>query len=145
MQLKVTLATVLGTLALAAGGAFASPSTFAHAYQGVMAGSQATARADGLRFERAADGSVMTVDELKIKSAVVTPQSDDITTKQVEGNLASDIDVKASRVHVDSNNGVVALSGNVSGPRAAETAIRLALNTEGVTAVSSRLTWNKRR
>jgi hypothetical protein len=143
MQLKSTLAMVLATLALAAGGASAGPTAFAHAYQGVRDGSRTTAQVDGLRFERAPDGAVLTVDDSRAQAGVITPLSDDVTTTHVQGILATDVDVKASRVHVDSSNGIVTLSGNVSGPRAAETAIRLALNSEGVTAVNSRLTWNK--
>jgi osmotically-inducible protein OsmY len=37
------------------------------------------------------------------------------------------------------------LSGTVKGPKAAETAIRLALDTSGVAAVESTMDWGHRR
>jgi osmotically-inducible protein OsmY len=141
MRLKITVGILLGALALARG-ANAGPKAFGHAYQQVASGAETTARVDGLKLERTGQGQVMAVDEHAVTSAVI-PQSDSAVTSRVEGNLATDVDVKASRVHVQTNNGVVALSGNVKHARAAEAAIRLALDTDGVTAVNSSLTWSR--
>jgi hyperosmotically inducible protein len=63
-------------------------------------------------------------------------------TAKVRSKFAADPDTKAFDIHVDTDeNGVVTLRGNVQGPHMATKAVEDALNTDGVNAVDSYLTW----
>jgi hyperosmotically inducible periplasmic protein len=61
-----------------------------------------------------------------------------LTTK-VKSKLATDMDVRARNVEVDTENAVVTLSGEVRSPQEAEEAERLARETEGVREVRNEL------
>ncbi len=68
--------------------------------------------------------------------AVVT---DAALTSAVKSKFLADPDVSGLKIDVDTSNGVVTLSGNVSTKAEADEAIRLARTTEGVTDVVSKL------
>jgi osmotically-inducible protein OsmY len=66
----------------------------------------------------------------------VGEEIDDATiTTKVEAKLAGDPDVSAFNVDVDTNEGVVRLSGTVEKPEARDEAVKLARETEGVRRV----------
>jgi hyperosmotically inducible protein len=59
-----------------------------------------------------------------------------ITTK-VKAKFAKDRDVSAMNIKVDTDNGVVKLSGNAKSQAEADKAAEIAKNTEGVASVSN--------
>jgi hypothetical protein len=130
----------VGALALPASVALGNQKAFSNAYTQVKAGTQSTAIADGLRFEHTDTSAVRVTDETRA-GAPVTPIDSQVMTANVKGVFETDIDVKASAIHVASQDGVVTLSGTVKSPHAAETALRLALDSQGVKSVLSELTW----
>ncbi|HEY1587821.1 MAG TPA: BON domain-containing protein, partial [Polyangia bacterium] len=60
---------------------------------------------------------------------------------KIKTELATTKGVKSGDVHVDTDAGVVRLSGTVDGPLAAERAIETALKVKGVEAVDSQLQY----
>jgi len=68
--------------------------------------------------------------------AVVT---DAALTSAVKAKLLADPDVSGLKIDVDTSNGVVTLTGNVSTQAEADEAIQLARTTEGVRDVASKL------
>jgi hyperosmotically inducible protein len=60
-------------------------------------------------------------------------------TAEVKGKLASDKQVKASDIHVNTAAGVVTLNGNVPSPEMAQHAAQLAEQTNGVRSVNNQL------
>ena len=69
-------------------------------------------------------------------------QSDVGITTAVKARFAADHAVKAYQIDVDTQSGVVTLSGTVENAAAEEQAVRLARETEGVANVVNRLTVN---
>jgi hyperosmotically inducible protein len=63
----------------------------------------------------------------------------------VKSELATTKGVKSGDVHVDTDTGVVRLSGTVDSPVAAERAIEAALKIKGVDAVDSQLQYPTQR
>jgi osmotically-inducible protein OsmY len=74
--------------------------------------------------------------------ALACSQSDAGITTAVKSRFASDDTVKAYQIDVDTNGGVVTLTGAVETPDAKEQAISLAHDTEGVVDVVDHLTVN---
>jgi len=58
----------------------------------------------------------------------------------INGKLVADADLSALKINVDANAGMVTLKGTASSEAAIGKAIALALDTDGVTQVSSELT-----
>src|SRR5438477_2665913 len=69
-------------------------------------------------------------------------QTDPGITTAVKTKLAADATVKAYQINVDTNNGVVTLTGTVEAPAAREQAITIARGTDGVKDVVDRITVN---
>jgi hyperosmotically inducible protein len=68
--------------------------------------------------------------------AVVT---DAALTSAIKAKLLADSTVGGMKIDVDTNNGVVTLSGNVSSKAEAEQAVKVARSTEGVRHVTDKL------
>ena len=64
---------------------------------------------------------------------------DTTITAEVKTKLATDKEVKASEIHVNTKGGVVTLYGNVPSPEMAEHAEQLAQQTNGVKSVDNKL------
>jgi osmotically-inducible protein OsmY len=77
--------------------------------------------------------SGMTTHTTKTGAAV----SDAEITTKVKAKLAADSGVSATRIHVDTDNGVVKLSGTAKSQDEAMKAENIAKNTEGVTSVDN--------
>jgi len=110
---------------------------FADAYDAVKSGAKETAQAGGLYLKQTGEGAVSVV------SSAYTPTrryvEDGWITTRIKSQYATDPNVKSTRVHVRTDNGVVTLRGTVDSSFQAEAAIRRALETPGVIAVSSEL------
>ena len=115
---------------------------FAAAYDSVKNGARQTATAGKLAFKGAGRGAVQVTDQTKEAFGKAGSKTEDawITTK-VKTELATTKGVKSTAVHVDTDGGIVKLSGTVDGPEAAERAIQTALDVKGVSAVDSRLAY----
>ncbi|HEX9105157.1 MAG TPA: BON domain-containing protein [Polyangia bacterium] len=117
-------------------------SDFAAAYDSVKSGAQKTATAGKLAFKGVGEGAVQVTDQSKEALANAGSKAGDawITTK-VKTELATTKGVKSGDVHVDTDAGVVRLSGVVESPEAAQRAIETALKVKGVEAIDSRLQY----
>src|SRR5207253_2265197 len=73
--------------------------------------------------------------------AVSRGVSDSWITTQVKTRYGLDRDLEARKIHVSTRSGVVELSGRVDSEDAALKAIRDALDTKGVVAVDSQLSY----
>ena len=71
-----------------------------------------------------------------------TPMSDSMITTRVKAALLADSTVKGSSISVNTNNGVVALSGKVSSQDERTKAIQLAKAVDGVRDVTDQLGMN---
>jgi hyperosmotically inducible protein len=56
-------------------------------------------------------------------------------TAKVRAKMATDDTVRTSKIHVDTENGVVTLTGNIDSPEAKARALALAKDTQGVVEV----------
>ncbi|HEX2964414.1 MAG TPA: BON domain-containing protein [Syntrophorhabdaceae bacterium] len=61
-------------------------------------------------------------------------------TSQVQARLSSDDTLKASQINVETNNGVVRLTGNVPSTDAVDKAAQMAQSVNGVSSVQNDLT-----
>ncbi len=77
-----------------------------------------------------------------VAAAVGCAASDPGVTTAVKSKLAADDTVKAYQIDVDTQGGVVTLSGAVETQAAKDRAIQLARETDGVSRVEDRLTVN---
>ena len=77
-----------------------------------------------------------------VAAAVGCATSDPGVTTAVKSKLAADDTVKAYQIDVDTQGGVVTLSGAVETQAAKDRAIQLARETDGVSRVEDRLTVN---
>ena len=121
-------------------------SDFAAAYDAVKSGAQKTATAGKLAFRGVGAGAVQVTDQSKEALAKTGNKVEDawITTK-VKSELATTKGVKSGDVHVDTDSGVVRLSGTVRSPDEAQRAIETALTVKGVDAVDSQLQYPTER
>ena len=71
---------------------------------------------------------------------VACAQTDAGITTNVKSKMAADDAVKAYEINVDTNNGVVTLTGDVDSPIAKERAVQIARTTDGVREVVDHLT-----
>jgi hyperosmotically inducible protein len=62
---------------------------------------------------------------------------DDVVETMIKGKLQADADTAKAMIDVDANNGEVALKGSAESASQVGRAIALALDTQGVTKVSS--------
>lgn len=121
-------------------------SDFAAAYDAVKSGARQTATAGRLAFRGVGAGAVQVTDQSKEALAKTGNKVEDawITTK-VKSELATTKGVKSGDVHVDTDSGVVRLSGTVRSPDEAQRAIETALTVKGVDAVDSQLQYPTER
>ena len=119
---------------------------FAAAYDAVKSGARQTATAGKLAFRGVGAGAVQVTDQSKEALAKTGNKVEDawITTK-VKSELATTKGVKSGDVHVDTDSGVVRLSGTVRSPDEAQRAIETALTVKGVDAVDSQLQYPTER
>jgi hyperosmotically inducible protein len=117
-------------------------SDFASAYDAVKSGARQTAEAGSLAFKGVGEGAVQVTDQSKEAIGHAGNKASDgwITTK-VKSELAMTKGVKSGAVHVDTDSGVVRLSGTVETPGEAQRAIQTALKVKGVAAVDSNLQY----
>lgn len=119
-----------------------SKEAFASAYDAVKSGARATADAGKYALQAVGSGTVRVWDRTKALAGAAGGAVEDgwITTK-VKSEYAVDPMVKATNINVDTNDGVVRLTGYVQSPEAAQRAIQTALATKGVVAVDSNLAF----
>ena len=77
-----------------------------------------------------------------VAAAAACAASDPGVTTAVKSKLAADDTVKAYQIDVDTQEGVVTLTGTVPTAAARDRAVQLARETDGVTRVEDRLTVN---
>lgn len=131
-------------LTFVAGAAWGGTKGFVSAYDAVKNGRESTAKADGLVMQ-SNNGAVRIVDAIRPAPPQPAERPPDASlTNGVERMFRTDVDVDPKQVKVETHDGVVKLSGTVKSPHAAEAAIRLALDTDGVAAVDSTLDWRRR-
>lgn len=96
---------------------------------------------------RGVDGVMGVQDSLALKaggSTTVGAKMDDgITTTKVKAALLADSSVKGSDINVETQNGVVQLSGFVDSQTQVDRALQLARDVQGVTKVDNELTVKK--
>jgi hyperosmotically inducible periplasmic protein len=73
------------------------------------------------------------------KESVKEHVSDAWITSKIKGEFAKDKTVSAMRIHVDTDKGVVKLSGKAKNPAEADKAVAFAQNTKGVVSVQNEL------
>ncbi len=122
--------------------AIQSSQDFGEAYRSVKEGRAEAARAGDYLVQRDRNGDVEIINTRHSADAGKVFQDSWITTK-VKSAYAVDPDVKGTRVHVKTNNGVVTLSGVVSSENEAQQAVGRALEVHGVRAVKSNLEFPK--
>lgn len=80
-------------------------------------------------------------DETKAMGASATDKVDDAAiTSKVNAALAADKDLSATKIDVDTKNGVVTLTGPAPSAGARDRATDLAKNVKGVSSVNNKLT-----
>ena len=120
--------------------------SFASAYDSVKSGAQQSATAGKYALTGVGQGAVR-VTKTGTQAVASTGQSagqkagDAYITSKIKSRYAFDKDIKMGQIDVDTDRGVVRLSGTVDTERAAERAIDVALGTKGVVAVDSELTF----
>jgi hyperosmotically inducible protein len=77
---------------------------------------------------------------LAVVFAIACAETDPGITTAVKSKLAADDQVKAYRIDVDTNNGVVTLSGEVDSTAGKTRAVEIARGTDGVSNVVDNLT-----
>jgi hyperosmotically inducible protein len=73
------------------------------------------------------------------KESVKEHVSDAWITSKIKGEYAKDRTVSAMRIHVDTDNGVVKLTGKAKNQDEVDKAVSLAQNTKGVVSVKNEL------
>jgi osmotically-inducible protein OsmY len=96
-------------------------------------------RAEQIRDELARSGRVVRKKAQEVGAAVSDATADARITGSIKTKLAVDSDLSALTVSVNTTEGVVTLSGTVSSHEHIAKAIKLALETEGVSEVVSTL------
>jgi hyperosmotically inducible protein len=101
---------------------------------------KAEARAEAVRLARNTAGVVRVINDIEVGRTTVGKRIDDtaLTTK-VATKIAADTDLNSFNIDVDSNEGVVTLSGRVATQAAKDEAGQIARDTEGVVSVENRL------
>lgn len=110
----------------------------------------AMAKSRAVEIARTTDGVTNVTDNIAVSGAAdATPNmpdaqpaaySDAGLTASIKSKLLADATVGGLRIDVDSQNGVVTLTGEVKSQAEKDQALRLARETEGVASVSDKLT-----
>ncbi|NHZ80587.1 BON domain-containing protein [Massilia sp. CCM 8695] len=87
------------------------------------------------KTERAADSMANKTDRMADKSGAV--MADAVITTKVKADIFKEPELKSMAIHVETEKGVVMLSGFVDSKADAEKAVRLAKSVDGVTSVKS--------
>jgi len=83
---------------------------------------------------------VAVVNDIEVGRTTIGKRIDDgVLTTKVAAKIAADTDLNSFNIDVDSNEGVVTLSGRVATQAAKDEAGQIARNTEGVVSVENRL------
>jgi osmotically-inducible protein OsmY len=114
---------------------------FTAAFAQVSAGAEPQATAGKYTLVDRGDGIVKVTDQSKPALERSRPDrvADVWIEKDVTAKLAADPSVDQARLDIDSSGGTVRLFGVVDDPLAAERAIKLTLDSEGVRAVEAEL------
>ncbi len=117
-------------------------SAFDRAWKAVVSGARATAKAGDWVIERTRDGAVIAYRAAEKGGERAIREADDaVILSVIKSRFAADPSLSSGAINVDVDSGVVTLNGRVRGADEAETAIRLALQTNGVHRVVSHLAW----
>ena len=106
---------------------------------------EATDRDEATRIAQATDGVTRVENELRVRGesgqqrATGGTTEDAWITAKVQAKYFVDPDVKGRRIDVDTRQGVVTLTGEVSSDSERRQAIAIARNTDGVTSVTDQL------
>ena len=112
------------------------------AYESVRSGAKTTARYGAYVIDRAQDGAVRVYRAAGgAAKGVGQDISDSTVTASVKTNLARDPMLSSGDIHVETDAGVVKLTGEVHDRHEAARAIEATMNTGGVYAVDSHLKW----
>ncbi|WP_229476661.1 BON domain-containing protein [Massilia rubra] len=87
------------------------------------------------KTERAADAMAPKMDRAAEKTGAVV--ADSVITTKVKADIFKEPELKSMAIHVETEKGVVMLSGFVDSKADAEKAVRLAKSVDGVTSVKS--------
>lgn len=108
------------------------------------------AKARAVEIARGTDGVTTVVDNIQVGTATAARPdmpdvdratfSDPALTTVVKGKLTADTTVSALKIDVDTEGGVVTLTGTVKSQAEKDQALRLARETDGVKSVTDRLT-----
>lgn len=102
--------------------------------------SQAEARREAVRLARDTQGVRRVINEITVGERTVSDRVDDASiVTRLKAKITADPDLNPLNIDVDSEDGVVTLSGQVESNENREEAERLAKNTEGVRKVNNRL------
>jgi hyperosmotically inducible protein len=98
-------------------------------------------RAEAEAVARATEGVTRVINDIRVgERSVGQTVGDAAVTTRVKARLAADPDVDATDIDVDTDQGVVTLSGAVDNEKERSEALDLARNTPGVKGVRDRLT-----
>jgi hyperosmotically inducible periplasmic protein len=110
----------------------------------------ATAKTRAVEIARNTDGVVNVIDNVQVTGTTAAEPrpsdaeratfTDGSLTAAVKGKLMGDTTVSGLRIDVDTENGVVTLSGEVRSQAEKDQALKLARETDGVKSVTDRLT-----
>lgn len=110
------------------------------------------AKMQAVRLARETEGVSSVVDQLMVEPRDVAPASlpdptpgatDPGITAAIKTKLLADTSVSGLKIDVDTNAGVVTLTGRVNSAAEKETALRIARDTDGVRSVTDMLTVGK--
>ncbi|NHZ61102.1 BON domain-containing protein [Massilia sp. CCM 8694] len=87
------------------------------------------------KTERTADAMAPRMDRAAEKTGAVV--ADSVITTKVKADIFKEPELKSMAIHVETEKGVVMLSGFVDSKADAEKAVRLAKSVDGVTSVKS--------
>lgn len=101
-----------------------------------------TAAATGRATDRAADRTAAAADRVGDKTEAVANRTskvvaDSVITTKIKADLFKEPELSAMAIHVETEKGIVMLSGFVDSKADAEKAVRLAKSVDGVTQVKS--------
>jgi hyperosmotically inducible protein len=117
-----------------------SKASFADAFHAVEKGEVSSARSGDYVVQRGADGNIEVINLARSSSATQKVQDSWITTKLLSA-YSFEPGFKVSRIHIDTNNGVVTLAGTLDSQEDARRAVNRALGIKGVRAVKSQLAY----
>jgi hyperosmotically inducible periplasmic protein len=104
---------------------------------GLIAPGAASAWGDKAKNTQATDQTTTTTTTPNTSSSAREAISDAAITTKVKAGLAKEKDVSATHIKVETDNGVVKLSGTAKSQQEADRAAQVARDTKGVTSVQN--------